>query len=221
MKGKLIVIEGACDGVGKTTQFNLLKEYLENNGYKVYTHHFPTYHSKQGKTTEYYLNGDFGSPEELSPYLVNSFYALDRAITWKQELKGKYEQGYVILLDRYTTSSLIYQSSLIEDEKEKLKFMNFVEDYEYMKLNIKKPDMVIFLTADYDVILNMRKNRVDNDGVLNDVYERDEKLMKKIYDNSSFVAKNSGFSVVKCDKNGKMKSIDDIQSEIRSLIKNI
>lgn len=91
MKGKLIVIEGACDGVGKTTQFNLLKEYLENNGYKVYTHHFPTYHSKQGKTTEYYLNGDFGSPEELSPYLVNSFYALDRAITWKQELKEKYE----------------------------------------------------------------------------------------------------------------------------------
>ncbi len=81
--------------------------------------------------------------------------------------------------------------------------------------------MVIFLTADYNVILNMRKNRVDNDGVLNDVYERDEKLMKKIYDNSSFVAKNSGFSVVKCDKNGKMKSIDDIQSEIRSLIKNI
>ena len=99
--------------------------------------------------------------------------------------------------------------------------MNFVEDYEYMKLNIKKPDMVIFLTADYDVILNMRQKRADNDGVLNDVYERNETLMKKIYDNSIFVAKNSGFIVVKCDENGKMKSIDDIQSEIRSLIKNI
>ena len=111
MEGKLIVIEGACDGIGKTTQFKLLKKYLEDNGYNVCSHHFPTYDSKQGKLTEYYLNGDFGNPNDLSPYLVNSIYAVDRAITWNDKLKEAYYSGDIILLDRYTTSSLIYQSS--------------------------------------------------------------------------------------------------------------
>ena len=48
-KGRIIVIEGACDGIGKSTQYNLLKEKL---GDKVITHHFPTYNSYQGKGVE-------------------------------------------------------------------------------------------------------------------------------------------------------------------------
>ncbi len=221
MKGKLIVIEGACDGIGKTTQYNLLKEYLLKSGKKVHTHHFPTYDSKQGKLVEQYLNGDFGNPKDLSPYLVNAFYAVDRALTWQEELKEKYEEGYVILLDRYTTSSQIYQSSLMEDEKEKINFINYVEDYEYKKLFLKKPDKVIFLTADYDVISNMRKKREDNDGIKNDVHERDDNLMKKVYDNSSFVAKYLNFDVIKCDDDGRMTSIKDIQEEIQKIVDKI
>lgn len=221
MKGKLIVIEGACDGIGKTTQYNLLKKYLEEKGYNVCSHHFPTYNSKQGKLTEYYLNGDFGKPEELSPYLINSIYAIDRAITWKQELEEQYEKGSIILLDRYTTSSMIYQSSLINNKEEKEKFIDYVSDYEYNKLGIKEPDIVIFLTADFDVVSNMRNNRVDNEGIKNDVYERDNLLMRKIYDNSSFVADYLHFEKVKCDEDGKLKSIDQIQEEIRNKLDKI
>ena len=219
MEGKLIVIEGACDGIGKTTQYNLLKEYLVNMGYKVCSHHFPTYDSKQGKLVQYYLNGDLGSPKDLSAYLVNSIYAVDRAFTWANELKEEYEKGSIILLDRYTTSSLIYQSSLFKTEEEKIDFINYVEDYEYSKLGIKRPDKVIFLTADFDVITNMRSGRACNDGVKNDVYERDDTLMKKIYDNSSFVSKYLNFDIIKCDKNGKLREIDDIQSEVRKICK--
>ncbi len=218
MKGKLIVIEGACDGIGKTTQYNLLKEYLVKSGKKVCTHHFPTYNSKQGKLVEQYLNGDFGNPKDLSPYLINAFYAVDRAITWQEDLKKKYEEGYIILLDRYTTSSQIYQSSLMENNEEKINFINHVENYEYEKLGLKKPDKVIFLTANYGVISNMRKKREDNEGIKNDVHERDDKLMKKVYDNSSFVAKYLNFVIINCDDDRKMKSINDIQEEIRKVI---
>lgn len=219
MKGKLIVLEGACDGIGKTTQYNLLKKYLVEKGYKVHSHHFPTYDSKQGKLVEYYLNGDLGKPQDLSAYLVNSVYAVDRAFTWANKLKKEYESGSIILLDRYTTSSLIYQSSLLETEEEKKKFINYVEDFEYNKLNIKRPDKVIFLTADFDTITSMRNKRTDNEGIVNDVYERDNTLMKKIYDNSSFVAKYLDFDIIKCDRNGKLRSIDDIQDEIRDKCK--
>lgn len=221
MKGKLIVIEGACDGIGKTSQYNLLKKYLEDKGYNVCSHHFPTYDSKQGKLTEYYLNGDFGNPNDLSPYLVNSIYAVDRAITWKDKLKDAYDKGNIILLDRYTTSSLIYQSALFESENEKKSFIDYVTDYEYNKLGIKKPDKVIFLTADFDVVSNMRNKRESNDGIKNDVYERDNRLMKKIYDNAMFVSDYLEFDIVKCDLNGNLRSIEDIHNEIKSIIDNM
>ena len=221
MKGKLIVIEGACDGIGKTTQYKLLKKYLEDKGYNVCSHHFPTYDSKQGKLTEYYLNGDFGNPSDLSPYLVNSIYAVDRVITWKDKLKDAYEKGNIILLDRYTTSSLIYQSALFKSKSEKKSFIDYVTDYEYNKLGIKKPDKVIFLTADFDLVSSMRSKRKSNDGVKNDVYERDSKLMKKIYDNAMFVSDYLDFDTVKCDLNGSLRSIEDIQNEIKNIIDNM
>lgn len=218
MKGKLIVIEGACDGIGKTTQYKLLKKYLEDKGYNVCSHHFPTYDSKQGKLTEYYLNGDFGNPSDLSPYLVNSIYAVDRAITWNDKLKAAYDKGDIILLDRYTTSSLIYQSSLFDNEEDKKAFINYVTDYEYNKLGIKKPDKVIFLTADFDLVSSMRSKRKSNDGVKNDVYERDSKLMKKIYDNAMFVSDYLDFDTLKCDLNGSLRSIEDIHNEIKGIM---
>ena len=218
MKGKLIVIEGACDGIGKTTQYKLLKKYLEDKGYNVCSHHFPTYDSKQGKLTEYYLNGDFGNPNDLSPYLVNSIYAVDRSITWNDKLKATYDKGDIILLDRYTTSSLIYQSSLFDNEEDKKAFINYVTDYEYNKLGIKKPDKVIFLTADFDLVSSMRSKRKSNDGVKNDVYERDSKLMKKIYDNAMFVSDYLDFDIVKCDLNGSLRSIEDIHNEIKGIM---
>jgi hypothetical protein len=59
MKGRIIVIEGACDGIGKSTQYSLLKEELEKEG-KVITHHFPSYDTPQGKGVEEYLNGSLG-----------------------------------------------------------------------------------------------------------------------------------------------------------------
>ena len=218
MKGKLIVIEGACDGIGKTTQYKLLRKYLEDKGYNVCSNHFPTYDSKQGKLTEYYLNGDFGNPKDLSPYLVNSIYAVDRAITWNNKLKDAYDNGNIILLDRYTTSSLIYQSALFESRNDKKAFIDYVTDYEYNKLGIKKPDKVIFLTADFDLVSSMRSKRKSNDGVKNDVYERDNKLMKRIYDNAMFVSDYLGFDIVKCDLNGNLRNIEDIQYEIRNII---
>ena len=167
------------------------------------------------------MNGDLGNPKDLSPYLVNSIYAVDRAITWNDKIKDSYDKGDIILLDRYTTSSLIYQSALMNGEDEKKEFIDYVMDYEYNKLRIRKPDKVIFLTADFDLVSSMRSKRESNDGVKNDVYERDNKLMKRIYDNAMFVSNYLKFDVVKCDFDGSLRSIDDIQDEIRKIIDNL
>ena len=216
--GKLIVIEGACDGIGKTTQYELLKKRLVNDGNNVISHHFPSYGEYQGVSVEHYLKGEYGSPDSLSPYFINNLYAIDRAITWHTKLKNEYKDN-IILLDRYTTSSLIYQSALIENIEERKKFINYVIDFEYKKLGIKEPDLVIFLDAPFDLVSDMRKKRKQNDGIKDDIYEKDISLMKKIYENAIFVAEYLNFSKVSCNNGNEMRSINDIHDDIYRLVK--
>ena len=221
MKGKVIAIEGACDGIGKTTQFQKIIEYFKKNKINFIHHHFPSYNTEHGNLAEKYLNGEYGKKEELSPYLINTIYAFDRAITWNIDLKKAYEQGSIVLLDRYTTSSLIYQSSLIDNIEEKKAFIDWVMDYEYNKLGIVKPDKVIFLYASFDLIMKLKNNRKGNDGIQNDIHEKDLLFMKKVYDNALFVADYLNWNKVKCDDKDKMRLIDDIHKEICEIINKI
>ena len=84
-------------------------------------------------------------------------------VTWKDKLKDAYEKGNIILLDRYTTSSLIYQSSLMDDYYEKKDFIDYVMDYEYNKLGIKIS------------IYDSNGNRLNNDSLLGINFELDGK----------------------------------------------
>lgn len=222
-KGKLIVIEGASDGIGKTTQYNLLKEKLISEGNHITSHHFPSYDAYQGKPVEEYLKGNFGSPKDLSPYFINSLYATDRAITWHTSLKESFEKGDIILLDRYTSSSLIYQSALIEDEEEKKKFIDYVTDFEYNKLGIKKPDSVIFLSAPLEVVNEMRRKRKLEEGeaVEGDIHENNLEFLKKVYESAIFVAKYLNWDIIDCSDGDKMKSPKEIHEEIYDLLKKI
>lgn len=218
-KGKIIVIEGSSDGIGKSTQLGLLKEHLIKEGYEVVNHHFPSYHTYHGVPVEKYLQGEYGKVSELSPYFINSLYAQDRAITWKTELEPLYNEGKIILLDRYTTSSLIYQSAVIEDIEERKAFIDYVTDFKYNKLGIQKPDKVIFLTAPFDLVQSMRRARQNNDGVQNDIHERDMAFLKKVYDNALFVADYLSFDIVECSTNDKMESPSEIHNKVYRLVK--
>ena len=217
--GKLIVVEGACDGIGKTTQYEMLFKHLESDGNVVMKHHFPSYNTYQGAPVEKYLKGEYGSPSELSPYFVTSLYATDRGVTWYTELKKIYDEGNIILLDRYTTSSLIYQSALIEDIEEKKKFIDYVIDFEYNKIGIKEPDSVIFLYAPFDLVTKMRNERKQNEGIINDIHESDLEFMKKVYESAMFIADYLSWDKIKCNDGDKMKNIDEIHNEIYSLVK--
>jgi len=218
-KGKLIVFEGASDGIGKSTQIKLLWDRLEKEGNVVVNHHFPTYGTYHGAPVEEYLRGNLGSIDELSPYFINSLYAVDRACAWHTKLKPMYEDGRVLLMDRYTTSSLIYQSAKIKDIEEKKKFLDYVTDFEYNKLGIQRPDVVIFLTAPFEMISEMRKNRVDNDGIINDLHERDLEYLKEVYENSMFVAEYLGWDIIYNNNGMELRSREDIHNDIYNLVK--
>lgn len=216
--GKLIVIEGSCDSVGKSTQYKLLVDFLTNNKYNVIQHHFPSYGTYQGRAVEEYLKGNFGKISELSPYFVNSLYAQDRAITWETGLKEEYKKGGIIVLDRYTTSSLIYQSTSINDTSERDKFINFVDDYEYNKLGLPKPDLVIFLHVPFELARSLKEKRKQNSGVKDDIHERDLEFMKKVSDTSIYLAKMNNWDFIECSKDEQMLSIEEIHDKIRKLV---
>ena len=218
-KGKLIVFEGASDGIGKSTQIELLRKRLESEGYVIVSHHFPTYNTYHGAPVEQYLSGNLGSIGENSPYFINCLYAVDRACAWKSKLKPLYEEGKVLLFDRYTTSSLMYQSAKIEDKDEKIAFLDYVTDFEYNKLGIQKPDVVIFLTAPFDMIASMRNARVENDGIQNDLHERDISFLREVYDNAMFVANHLSWNIVNCNDGDRLRTREDIHEEVYRLVK--
>ncbi len=213
-KGKLIVIEGSGDGIGKSTQVRRLTERLAADGAPFYCHHFPSYGTVQGAPVSEYLSGAFGPPETLSPYFINNLYALDRAVTWHGELKARVEAGETVVLDRYVTSSLIYQSALIEDADEKLAFVRYVSDYEYEKLGVGRPDVVIFLHVPPDVSRALRAARGGEGVIEGDIHESDGGFMTKVYESAVTVARYLGWSWIECSKDGVMRDPGDIAREI-------
>lgn len=220
--GKLIVIEGSCDGVGKSTQYKLLIDRLIKDNEKVITtHHFPSYGTYQGRPVEEYLKGNYGKVSELSPYFVNSLYAQDRAITWITGLKQEYDKGSIIVLDRYTTSSLIYQSSVIEDQTKREEFINYIYDYEYNKIGIPEPDLVIFLHAPFELAQELKQKRKQNDGIKNDIHESDFEFMKNVSDTSISIANKFNWCYIECIKENKMRSIEEIHEDIYKEVKKI
>lgn len=218
-KGRLIVIEGACDGIGKSTQYNLLKNRLESEGFIITNHHFPSYGEYQAAPVERYLKGEFGKPSENSPEVINDLYAIDRFVTWNEQLKPKFDEGNIILLDRYTTSSLIYQSALIDNEEDKIRFINYVINKEYKKYGIKEPDQVIFLNAPFELVTELRNARKENDGVSNDIHEQNIDFMKKVYESALFVSSYLNWDQVLCNQNNEMRTINDIHEEIYTLVR--
>jgi len=146
MKGKLIIIESGADASGKATQTNKLYERLVQEGYKVKKITFPNYDSDSSALVKMYLNGDFGKdPNDVSPYVASTFYAVDRFASYRTEWGQAYNDGWIILADRYTTSNMVHQAAKIKDMEEKDRFLDWLWNFEFEIYKLPVPDCVIFL----------------------------------------------------------------------------
>ena len=115
-KGKLYVIEG-LDGSGKGTQAELLFGKLKKKGIEVRKVSFPNYASDSSAPVRMYLRGDFGTdPSSVNAYAASSFYAVDRYAGYKADWGSFYEEGGIIIADRYTTSNAVHQCSKLPEE---------------------------------------------------------------------------------------------------------
>ncbi|MEE0865271.1 MAG: thymidylate kinase [Clostridia bacterium] len=219
--GKLFVIDGT-DGSGKQTQLGELKNRLDKEKIDYRVVSFPNYDSKTSTLVKMYLSGEFGTnSKEISPYIASTFYAADRYATYQTELKEYYENDGLILADRYTTSNMIHQAGKIKDKEERDKFLKWLWDFEFNLYKLPIPTEVFFLNMPVEKSLELIANR-DNKFTHNskkDIHESDKNHLIDAYYAACDVAKDYNWYEVKCVKDDKIRTIEDIHEEIYNEIK--
>ena len=211
--GKLIVIEGT-DGSGKSTQFRLLTQRLEQEGKQFQKLVFPQYAEPSSALIRMYLGGEFGTkPSDVSAYAASAFYAVDRYAPYKKVWGTWYEQGGLVVSDRYATSNAVHQASKEPTEK-RGEYLRWLYEFEYDRLGLPAPDLVIYLDVPTDFTEKMMRRREADTNTQADIHEKDLQYLATCRRTGRDAAAFYGWTVIDCVRNGAMRSIEDIHEEI-------
>lgn len=219
--GKLFVIEGT-DSSGKQTQLEELKRRFEKEKIEYKSVSFPNYESNSSELVKIYLSGELAeNPKEISPYIASTFYAADRYVTFKREYEKYYNNGGIILADRYTTSNMVHQAGKIEDAEERKKFLDWLWDFEFNLYGLPVPTQIIFLNMPTEYAIKLMKNRKNKftNEKKKDIHERNLEHLKDAYNEALKVSKKYNWYEIKCIKDNRIRTIDDIHEEIFKEIK--
>ncbi len=215
--GKLIVFEGT-DGSGKSTQFSLLTKRLQAIGKEFRTMVFPQYSEQSSALIRMYLGGEFGTrPTDVNSYAASTFYAVDRFASYRKVWKKYYEEGGLMLSDRYTTSNAVHQASKVVPE-EREAFFHWLYDFEYEKMELPKPDLVIYLDVPTELTGQLMRKREAETKTNADIHEQHLDYLRLCRSTGLEAAECYGWNRIHCAKDGKMRSIEDIHNEIFALV---
>ena len=218
--GKLIVIEG-LDGSGKTTQIERLKQGLDAKNANYRHIKFPDYNDRSSTLIKMYLAGEFGtSPMEVCPYATSSFYAVDRYASYKRYWRDYYNEGGIVLSDRYVSSNAVHQTAKLPHEQWR-EYLDWLYDYEYEKIAIPKPDIVVYLDMPVLLSQELMTGRYDGDEEQKDIHERDTGYLENCRKAALFASGHGGWVVVDCSREGRPRTVEDIASEIMERVAGV
>ena len=221
---KLFVIEGV-DGSGKSTQLKFLKDFLKTKGYDCEMLHFPRTEAPYfGELIARFLRGEFGSLNEVDPYLVALLYAGDRKDA-AAEIRSWLGKNKIVLLDRYTYSNVAYQCAKIDDRKSQDKLMKWILSLEFTHFAIPKPDLNFFLDVPFSFTeKKLLSGRTGEDrNYLNgtrDIHEESLNFQKKVREIYLRIARSDDRLVVVncCNRYGRMQPPEEISRLILKII---
>lgn len=213
MHGKLIVLEG-LDGSGKSTQMEQLKSRLKEGGYLYRQIKLPDYEDPSSTLVRMYLDGAFGGKAaDVNAYAASLFYAVDRYASYKRHWGTDYEGGKMILADRYATSNAIHQMGKLP-ESEWADFLKWIEDLEYVKNGIPRPDLVLYLDMPVEISQRLMSQRYHGDEVKKDVHECDIAYLNQCRRTAAYAAQLWGWCTIPCARDGAPRSIEEIGNQI-------
>ena len=217
MSGKLIVFEGT-DGSGKATQAKLLCETLAQRGIAYREIDFPRYGNPFAEPAKLYLDGALGAHAgDVNAYAASVLYAVARFASYKEDWGGAYEAGELILANRYTTSNAVHQASKLP-AGEREAYLRWLFDLEYHRMGLPAPDLVIYLDLPTELSEAMLRKRQQATGTHADIHEQDEDYLRACRDNARSIARQLGWTVVRCDRDGTVRPPEDIHREIWDLV---
>jgi len=209
--GKLIVIEGT-DGSGKATQAKKLLDHFEQIGQNTAYFDFPQYEKRSSTMAADYLNGKYGKADEVDPKVASMFYAIDRYDA-SFEIRKDLKDGKIVVCNRYASANMGHQGGKIEDKAKRTEFIGWLEELEYNFFKIPRPDITILLYVPYLIAQKMVDNKQHRD-YLNkgkrDIHEKDKGHLKNAQMAYTEIAKEKGWTVIDCTKDGQIMPIDEI-----------
>lgn len=214
----LIVLEGT-DGSGKSTQFSLLCRRMEAERQPFTRLIFPQYQEPSSALLKMYLQGDFGpSPSDVNPYAASTFYAVDRYASWKKVWGAAYERGGLVLSDRYSTSNAVHQTGKLP-QAEWPDFIRWLFDFEYGKLGLPAPDLVLYLDMPTERAVEMLRHREDATHTKGDIHETDADYLARCRQAALTAADLCAWRRISCvDAGGAVRTPEDIHGEIWSIV---
>ena len=212
--GKFIAIDG-LDGSGKGTQSEKLVDKLISEGKKVKILSFPMYESDSSLFVKMYLEGKLGDkPSDTNAYTASMFFACDRYISYATDWKNDIlDPDTYVVANRYTTANAVHQLSKLPEEEWEC-FLTWLWDFEFTKLGLPEPDLVIYLELPPSISLSLVKSRSDSTGQKMDIHEKDTEYMAKCYEAALYSCQQLGWKRIQCYNGDTIRTREDIFDEI-------
>ena len=219
-----IAIEG-LDGSGKSTQIDLLTQYLNENDIQTKFVHFPRANEGVfGHLISKFLRGEFGDVVTVHPQLVALLFAEDRK-EFSSVIDDWLANDYFVLVDRYVLSNIAFQCAKLKEAGEKKYLRDWINEFEYEHNQIPKPDFSIYLDVPFEFVIRSLEERRITKGraylnAKDDIHEKDYPLQKAVKQEYDTLCKlDHTIHKIHCaDSTNKMRSIESIHNEIIEMI---
>ncbi|HAT04081.1 MAG TPA: thymidylate kinase [Candidatus Magasanikbacteria bacterium] len=219
-QGLFIMLEGT-DGSGKSLQTNLLVEHLKKEGRDVEQISFPQYGKPSAALVEDYLNGKFGTADEVGPYKASILYAVDRFAA-APEIRQWLQDGKIVIANRYVASNMGHQGGKIKNNDERQKYFEWNYHLEYTILGIPKPDVNIILHVTPDIsqkLVDKKEKREYLKGKKRDIHEDDLGHLSNAEQAYLDIARMyKEFTLIECVRNENILPPNDIHNQIWNII---
>jgi dTMP kinase len=213
--GLLLAIEG-IDGAGKGTQAARLAETAAEQGRRVASFSFPLYDGNPfSRAVADYLNGEFGTADEVHPELAALLYAGDR-LHARPRIVSALRENDLVVCDRYVASNQAHQGGKLTGEARR-RLLAWLEEVEYGEFALPRPQLVILLDAPVALARRLvgRKAARGYTTLEADIHEADAVHSSATREVYLELAERDGWRVVStAGDDGAARDVDDIAAEI-------
>jgi dTMP kinase len=211
----LIDIEG-IDGSGKGTQARRLCDRLVQAGVPASLVSFPRYEATLfGRAIGEFLNGDYGTLDQVHPFLVSLLFAGDRFES-KPLLEEALATSEVVVLDRYVPSNVAHQASKCRGAA-RADLTRRILQIEFEVFGLPRADLVLLLDLPVPKAqeLVLQKSARSYTHRAADLQEADADYLQGVRDVYLELARHGPeWQLIPCCADNRLRTVEEINDEI-------